>query len=324
MKLTLSRNRSAGRLLTVFLMAAGLVALSDDEPIDLTKGLSKETKEVLESMEKEAPRLIAGWKEARSLQEEMKKRRVIFGIEARPVAERELKALEASYSTVLNRYRADRDAFQEKATKDVAAKREDVHRIRTRMGDNPSEATLTRLSEANAEVDQLDCQIRALNDLHKTLSNVMSLVPTTTTLLGFNPRDVDSLKLAEKYSTVVDARKKVKDAEVDLEALAGEPAGGATTQKKASIERSLERAKAELDREVDKVTKTQTRDIDKFTKQLESVEKRIAEMEKFKRKVPDRLSTQAAELRMNIASLEKEVAVVNKVAGKGPEAAAKK
>ncbi len=324
MKHTLFRINSVGRLLTIILVAAGIVALSDEKPMDYTKGLAPEAKEIFEALEKDIPRMMESWKEARELQEEIKKKQVVFGIEARPAAERELKVLEANYSTAVGRFRSERNSFRDRASKEVAKKRDDIHRMRTRLGDNPTEAALNRLSEANAELNRMDQQIRALNSLDRTLSNVLAATPTTTTLLGFNPRDAESLKLAQKYETVVEARKRVKDAEVDLEALEKEPAGGMTITRKASIERHLEQAKTLLDREVEKVTRTQTRDIDRFSKQLERAEKQIADMEKFKRKVPDRLRNQEADLRRQIAALEKEVALVNKVAGKTPEAADKK
>lgn len=289
-----------------------------EPPTNFVSRLPKASQEHYATVVKEAPKLAKAWQDTLEYQARIKQASVVFGVEARRNAEKELPALKAAETAARAALKPLVEAYEGPVQRRVTTLRDEVHRMRQRMADNAPESARKRLADASAEVDTLDAALRTLDEMKTLTSRGLQQIPTTTTLLGFDSKDGEGAKLAAKYAAVVEARKRVKDVEVDLEALRKDAAGTGSAQRIATLEKLLAKTKADLEGEVAKSSKAQNDEIAKLTKKLESTEKKIADMEKGKRKVPDRLQTERAEMQTALAALQKEVATIEKVAGTKP------
>jgi predicted nucleic acid-binding Zn-ribbon protein len=263
---------------------------------------------------------VQAWQAIMLQQEEIKELSIVFGVEARRAGEKRIAELRTSEQALRARFTPEFEAYQKPMTKRVSTLRDEVFRLRERDSAANVDKANPRIAEGQAEVDAIDGKVRTLDEMRKMMSDRLSGMPTTTTLLGIDTRDAEQAKLVEKYPTVIEARKRVRDCEVDIETLqkSSTPPDANAARRIAATEKLLAKATSALAAEVAKVSKVQTDEIAKLKKKLEGCEKQIAETEKRKRPPSDRLTTERAELQSSLASLEKAVATITKLAGTTP------
>lgn len=300
---------------------AHLAGAAEESNTNFVARLGTASKAQYPAIAKEAPKLVAAWQAIMQQQAEIKAASAVFGVEARRSAESRLAALQTAEKASRTRFSTECESYHQPFLKRIAALRDEAFRIRQKPEESRSSAVKTKLDELDAEVAQLDDKIHAIDEMRKLVANGLQGMPTTTSLLGLDARDPQQAKLIGKHATLIQARKLVKDCEVDLEALRKGPdgtAGKGVPQRIAATEKLLVKATAALDAEVVKANKASTDEIAKLTKKLESFDKQVAEAEKRKRPPSERIMTERAELQTTLTGLQGAVATIKKLAGVEP------